>query len=78
MALLPKLMKDVPKNDQLKMRETKFKHITAYIKTERIIHTKDIEFLTNIKKMCLLTRNHIFKIEQNHIDNIAWRNFDPM
>jgi hypothetical protein len=28
--------------------------------------------------MCLLTRNDVFKVEQDHINNIAWRNFDPM
>lgn len=78
MALLPKLMRDVPRLDTLKKRETKFEHITAYIKSERIINTKDIEFFRNIKKMCLLTRNDVFKIQDDNINNIAWRNFDPM
>lgn len=78
MAYLPKLKKEVPRDDSLKERELKFQHITAFIRSERIVYTEDIEFLTNIKKMCLLTRNDVFKIDQKLISNIAWRNFDPM
>jgi len=53
-------------------------HIISYIKTERIIHTQDIEFLRNLKKICLLSRNDIFKITEDHVKNLAWRNFDLM
>jgi hypothetical protein len=63
MALLPKIMKSVEKDNPVKSSTTKMQHITAYIKTERIVNTMDIEYLRNIKKLCLLTRNEIYKIE---------------
>lgn len=53
-GLLPRLLKKVSKTDEAKKRHIKMDHIISYIRTERIIHTQDIEFLRNLKKICLL------------------------
>lgn len=80
MCLLPKIMEDSPLRRTGECCEEKIKldHIKALVKFQRAVDSKDVFFLTNIKKLILTTRNDVFRLDKNRIKSGVWRNISKM